>query len=88
MCFRPNLWYTADLWSKTILTVFGVYLPFDDRRILNNELYLEVTHELQGYVDHCGSPCMIVGDFNTRLPQDEMLSIGFGIEATGSRNEV
>ena len=59
---------------KKILTLVGVYLPYDDNNVLTYESYMNVIQEIQGFVDNCDSPCMIVGDFNTRLPQSSSLS--------------
>ena len=50
-------------------------MPNDDRRVLSNECYLETLNELQSYVDQGDSvPTIVVGDFNTRLPQSLTLS--------------
>jgi len=56
------------------LSLFGVYLPHDDHCLLTHELYLECLSELQGLIENCESgPCMVKGDFNTRLPQSNVL---------------
>ena len=57
-----------------MLTVLGVYLPHESHKD-GIELYIETLHELQGHIDKCGTtPYVIVGDYNTRLPQAETLS--------------
>lgn len=61
--------------QRPVLSIFGVYLPCDDHRLLSHESYLECLHELQGYIEHCESgPYMVVGDFNTKLPQSKVLA--------------
>ena len=60
--------------GKTILTIFGVYLPCDDHRLGSHETYIDTLNEVQGYIDNCSTPFMVVGDFNTRLPQSTSLS--------------
>ena len=74
--------------QKKVLSVFGVYLPHDDHSKEQCELYIEILHELQGYIDACESvPNMVVGDFNTRLPQTEFLQRKwFGSRQFGRRS--
>ena len=61
--------------QTTLMHVYGVYMPTDDKRVMNNECFLDTLHELQSYVDRCESvPCVIVGDLNTRLPQAPVLT--------------
>ena len=59
--------------NKRLLSVYGVCLPCDNNRVASNECYLEILNELQGYVDNSDVPCIITGDFNTRLPQASVL---------------
>jgi hypothetical protein len=73
---------------QVVLSMFGVYLPFDDRTVAGQEKYLEILYELQGYIDCCVSPCMILGDFNTRLPQASSLKRHWYIPLKVSLNEV
>ena len=61
--------------GKKTLAIFGVYMPFDDRRVYSLESYMETLSELQGYLDNESSlPCMVVGDFNAHLPQARVLT--------------
>jgi len=49
-------------------------MPCDDKTLGSFEGYVETLHELQGYVDNCVSPFIIMGDFNAKLPQATQLS--------------
>lgn len=60
--------------QQTILSVFGVYMPYDSHNSDSKEAYLETLNELQGYLDSASGPCVLIGDFNTRLPQNRTLS--------------
>ena len=61
--------------QKPVLCIFGVYMPYNDSRACNEVTYLETLQELQGYMDSCSpTPTMVVGDFNTQLPQAQVLS--------------
>ena len=54
--------------GKCIVTVFGVYLPFYNGRAEQIGLYSETLSELQGLIDTCETPFLVVGDMNAPLP--------------------
>ena len=58
------------------LSIIGVYLPFYDSSEGNTELYIDTLVSLQCVLDECDNlaPTIILGDTNTVLPQDEMLT--------------
>jgi hypothetical protein len=57
------------------ISVFGVYLPCNNRYAVTHECYLECLNELQGLIENCeNGPCIVMGDFNTQLPQTSPLS--------------
>ena len=58
----------------TILTVFGLYLPYDDHSNEQLELYIETIDRLHDLMDNTNSPVIVLGDMNTVLPQSTMLS--------------
>lgn len=56
--------------QRPVLRVFGVYLPHDSHCSQSLESYLQNLCELQSYIDKGdATPTIVVGDFNTRLPQ-------------------
>ena len=56
------------------ISVFGVYMPYQNHSLLNHESYLECLHELQGHIENCeNGPCVVMGDFNTQLPMSDSL---------------
>ena len=60
--------------GSTVLTVFGVYLPFFNGTAEQATLYSETLDELQGLMDSCSSPFLVVGDMNASLPSGQLLS--------------
>ena len=58
------------------LSIIGVYLLFYDSSEGNTELYIDTLVSLQCVLDECDNqaPTIILGDTNTVLPQDEMLT--------------
>ena len=61
--------------GKTVMSILGVYMPFDDHSARCKEAYLDTLIELQSLIEKSESvPCMIVGDFKTRLPQTDTLN--------------
>jgi exonuclease III len=61
--------------SNVLLTIIGVYMPFYTGSSEQTELYVETLDMLQVFVDDCSgsAPVMIIGDFNTTLPQSPIL---------------
>jgi hypothetical protein len=61
--------------GKTLLTVFGVYLPYYNGHNDQIQLYSETLDILQSSIDAMDpSPMMIVGDMNAPLPKHIQLS--------------
>ena len=65
-CTSDRLRGVEVTWSHgPTLSVFGVYLPYDDHCLLTHEYYLECMNEFQGLIENCESgPCMALGDSN------------------------
>ena len=61
---------------KCILTVIGIYLPYEAHTTEQMDLYIETLDQLQSIIDNCDpeSPIAIVGDMNTTLPQSQELA--------------
>ena len=76
--------------QKSVLCVFGVYLPYDSHDKNSFDMYLDTLNELQGLLDNCTSvPHMVVGDFNTRLPWSKTLkSNWYNCNTYGKRSAV
>ena len=64
--------------ETVVLTVFGVYMPYENYSYEQMESYLETLDKLQIMLDKDtgknNSPVIIVGDLNTRLPQSPNLN--------------
>ena len=56
------------------MLVFGVYLPYYNGCSEQVALYSETLLQLQGLLDNCQHPFMVVGDFNASLPFASSLS--------------
>ena len=56
----------------SVMSVFGVYLPYNKNTLSQSEEYLETLDELQGLINNCDKnvPIIIMGDMNTSLPQN------------------
>jgi hypothetical protein len=59
-----------------ILTLFGVYLPYEKNTTEQMECYMDNLDKLQGLVNGSDPnvPVIILGDMNTMLPQSETLT--------------
>ena len=76
-CNNNRLYGLQVLVNQTVtLSIIGVYLPFYDSSEGNAELYIDTLVSLQCVLDECDNqaPTIIMGDTNTVLPQDEMLT--------------
>ena len=61
--------------QEMVMSVIGVYLPYEDGTKDQTELYINTLDQLQNTLDNCGNaPTVIVGDMNTVLPEEEYLS--------------
>ena len=62
--------------ETVVLTVYGVYMPYENYSYEQMESYLETLDKLQIMLDtgKNNSPVIIVGDLNTRLPQSPDLN--------------
>ena len=61
--------------EKLILTVYGLYMPYNNHCAQQLECYLEILDKLQSLLDSNdnGVPVVIVGDMNTSLPNSRTL---------------
>ena len=61
--------------ENVIATIIGVYLPFHDGSPEQIELYMDTLANVQSLIDVHGecAPVIVVGDFNTSLPQKDVL---------------
>ena len=60
-----------------VLNVYGIYLPHDNHKIEQLEIYMETLDQLQTCIarhQDDGAPAIVVGDTNTRLPQSLKLA--------------
>ena len=76
-CNNDRLYGLQVLVNQTVaLSIIGVYLPFYDSSEGNTELYIDTLVSLQCVLDECDNQAstIIMGDTNTVLPQDEMLT--------------
>ena len=57
--------------KEPVLTIYGIYLPFDDHTTDTMESYMEILDKLQCLIDSSAAkaPVIITGDMNTCLPQ-------------------
>ena len=61
---------------SVILTAIIVYLPYDDGTRFQTDLYIEVLDKVKSVLDSVSQsgPAIVLGDFNTSLPQKPTLS--------------
>ena len=61
--------------ESVIALIVGVYLPHHDGTVNQCEMYMDTINKIQGIVDmnEDGVPLLIIGDFNTVLPQMDIL---------------
>ena len=61
--------------QKILLTLIGVYLPFDNHTVTQTELYIEVLDQIKCLIQDANDsgPTLIMGDMNTALPQQVAL---------------
>ena len=59
--------------GEVLLTIYGVYMPYDNHSSTQLELYIDTIDKLQAMMKSNNGndsiPVIIVGDMNTRLPQ-------------------
>ena len=63
--------------KSVVLNVYGIYLPHDNHKIEQLEIYMETLDQLQTCIDRHqddGAAVIVVGDTNTRLPQSLKLA--------------
>ena len=62
--------------NKLVLTVFGLYLPYNDNSVNSMDIYLESLDKVQCLIDDCDSeaPVILIGDMNTSLPRTQFLT--------------
>ena len=56
-----------------LLNIIGVYLPCHDSTTDTMDLYLQTLDLVQSILDTCDAPTVIMGDFNTTLPEEVTL---------------
>ena len=61
--------------GNMVLSVIGVYLPFNDSTLGNTELFIDILENLQCIIDQCDNqaPIIVMGDTNTVLPSEQIL---------------
>ena len=76
--------------QTVILTVVGVYMPFYNGNKEQISLYAETIDLLQDVIDtHAGyAPCIILGDFNASLPQNQQLHVYWHKHSPYNHNSV
>ena len=62
--------------NKLVLTVLGLYLPYNDNSVNSMDIYLESLDKVQCLIDDCDSeaPVILIGDMNTSLPRTQFLT--------------
>jgi hypothetical protein len=60
--------------GQVILTVIGVYFPFHREKKEQIQHYSDTVDVLQSILDNVHGPCIVVGDMNAPLPQQQTLT--------------
>ena len=60
--------------NQVILSVIGVYFPYENGTIEQTEMYIETLNKVKVLVESLIGPVIVIGDFNTVLPDRDMLS--------------
>ena len=68
--------------------IIGVYLPYNNQTSESLELYLDIIDKIDSFMDNSSIPTIIVGDFNTTLPQISRLTANWYRQKPFNRRSV
>ena len=74
--------------NSVLFNIIGVYLPYNDQTSESLELFLDIIDKIDSFMDNSSIPTIIVGDFNTTLPQISRLTANWYRQKPFNRRSV